>query len=462
LVSASAFYGLGGLATSVLGLISVPIFTRQLAPSAFGHLSLITALLFLVTVVVVLGLDDATQRWYGLADDEADRKTTFATWIWCQLTISLVIATALFVLARPLASSLIGDGSVSGALQWAAISVPLASLRTLTVNWLRMQERARAAAAYGVTVAIFCAAGSIVFVGVVHRGVAGFFIGQALGLAAGALLSIWLMRGWMWPGRADRHRLRLMLIFAIPLVPTAVGTWVVNLLDRYVLEALDGASAVGRYQIAYAVAGIAALVTTGFQLAWMPYAYRQSKRPDARDVYARAFLGYVAVCGVTAAVVSALAPEAVRLIAPPSYDAAATAVPALAFSYVFIGLTYVAMTGPSLRGVTTPIAVGTLLAAVATIALDLALIPSAGVTGASVATLLAWVVQPAWVFWRGARVYPVAYPFARAAVVLAACGLTGVLGVLAHNGPLSWVTGVKVAMLCLLVAFTAALARGRR
>jgi O-antigen/teichoic acid export membrane protein len=462
LVAASALYGLGGVATAVLGLLSVPVFTRTLPPSQYGRIGLITALLFLLGVVLVLGLDDATQRWYGLTADEVDRKTTFGTWIWTQLSVSALAAVAMLLAAKPLAGLLVGDAGASSALRWAALCVPLGSLRTVTVNWLRMQQRAGVAATYGVVVAASCTTASVVLVGVAHQGVSGFFAGQVIGLSAAAVFSCALMRSWLRPAAANLRRLRVMAVFALPLVPTAVGIWVINLLDRYIIDAIDGTGAVGRYQIAYAVAGLAALVTTAFQMAWMPYAYHRATRPDAADVFARSFLGYVAVCGGTAALVSMFAPEIVNVIAPASYRGAIDAVPALAFSYVFIGLTYIAMTGPSLRGVTTPIAVATLVAAAATVALDVTLIPWLGVTGASIATLLAWMTQPAWLFWRSSRLLPVRYDYGRATILLVGAAIVAVAGIAMHDAPLSWMSAAKVPLAGLLLLGSAVILRGER
>src|SRR5262249_39688410 len=152
-----------------------------------------------------------------------------------------------------------------------------------------------------------------------------------------------------------------------------------------------------------------------------PFAFGISRNPDAPRTYARALSAYVVGAGFLTAAISAAAPALLNVLVPVQYHEAATAVAALAISYVFIGLTYIAAIGPSIAGTSAPVATGTMLAAALTVPALLVLIPPFGIEGAAIATAVSWAVQPAYVFWRGHRLWPVRYRFVHAFAVLLVC-----------------------------------------
>ena len=79
----SAAYALVPASTALTSLILIPVTTRSFSPSDYGVLGLLLSLTTLLSIMVVLSLDSAAQRFYHLSDDEASRRGIFASWIWC-------------------------------------------------------------------------------------------------------------------------------------------------------------------------------------------------------------------------------------------------------------------------------------------------------------------------------------------------------------------------------------------
>lgn len=463
LVTSSGLYGLIGVASTVLGAVVVPLYAHAFSPAEYGIVSLVGASVALLAIVSTLGFDTATGRWYGSTDDERDRRRTTATWTAAQGITSLLLASILLALAAPLADALVDDPAAAPAFRWAALILPLSVPGTVAMTVLRLQDRRVAAIALGVVTAVGATGGAATMVLAADWGPSGVFAGQAAGYSVAAVLAVAQLRGWLSVSPASADRLRAMLRFALPLVPAAAAAWIVNLLDRFVLRLLDGTSDVGVYQVAYAVAGLTALATSGFQLAWGPFAFNISRQPDAARTYARALSAYVVGAGLLTAIISTITPALLHLVVPERYASAATPVPSLAISYVFIGLTYIAAIGPSIAGTSAPVAMGTLLAAALTVPLLVLLVPPFGIEGAAIATALSWAMQPAYVFWRGHKLWPVRYRFSHAAAVLLACGIVGQTLNLWRHGNIAVQIVVKFCVL-LLLAGTLALttAQGRR
>lgn len=422
LASESAVYGLSGLTAAALGFVVVPVYTRAFSPGQYGVLSVVTATTALVATLSVLALDAAAHRWFLTTEDVADRQTTFATWMWTQLATSAALVALGSALAGPLVVLLGLPDGTDDLLRLALLAVPLSTASTVALNWYRVRRLPWRAVAVGGGLAVAGAGCSLLLVGLGH-GLVGYFAGQVLAQVAVAASCVLALRGgWLSPRRASRARLRAMARYSLPLVPAALGTWVVMLLDRALVKAFAGSEEAGLYALGCTLGALVALVTTAFQLAWGPFALSLAETErDAPDVLARALVLYTWVVGLLAAAVTVLAPAALSVVAPPSYAGAASVVGPIAFSYLVIGLVYIAATGPTLAGTTSPVAVGTGLAALSTVVLDLALIPRWGRDGAAWATVLSWAIVPVWVFWRGQRVHPLPFPFRRAA------GIGGVL-----------------------------------
>ena len=452
LASESLVYGLASVVSRLLFVLLVPIYTRVFTPTEYGEIGLVTTAMVALSILGSLALDNAAHRWFWATDDEGDRKATLATWAWCQLAVSVALGAALTLSAGWVAAVLVGRASVAPYLVLAAWTVPLTTGATVTTNWLRMQRRPWATVAFTLGTTAAALALTLLLVGGLHRGVRGVFEAQLAAGAAGAVLSAALLGDWVHPRWFRAARLREMLRYALPLIPAAAAFWVVGMVDRYFVQHYTTTAQVGLYQVGYAVAALVALGTTAFQQAWGPFALSIHKQDDARRFYALALLLYLwTACGVAAAV-SLLAPEVLRIFTTPAYYGAATVVPWLSFSYVMLGLTYVAGIGPGLARQTWPLAVGVTAAAVLDVALNLVLTPRWGKEGSAVATLTAQAVVPLYLFAASQRLYPIPYRFGAGMAIVAAAAAVTALGT-TWNPPSPWV-GVagKLLLLSLLLA----------
>ena len=324
--------------------------------------------------------------------------------------IALVLCGVLAAAAVPLSSALLGSSSHAGLLRVGLAAVPLASFGTITINWLRFQRRPMVTVIFALTMAATTLCATLYFLNEMHLGLTAVPLGQVVGSAVGATLAFLMLPRWFNPRLVNLARLRQMLRFGLPLMPATVAIWVVNLLDRYFLESFHGAHQVGLYQAANQLAAVVAIATTAFQLAWGPFAFAHAADTDAKRIYSRVMLLFTVAASALCAVVASLAPQILSLAATPAYARGAQAVPWLTFSFVSVGLMYIAAVGPSIVGRTGLIAQATLLGAGLTIVLDLILVPPYAATGAAIATFTAWSAVPVYLFFRAHACFPVSFP----------------------------------------------------
>lgn len=449
LASESMIYGLAGMLSRFLMIFLVPIYTRIFSPEDYGAINLITSTMAMVTIFVVLALDNSAHRWYWETEDEDDRKRTLASWAWCQFVVSIIFGIVIIGLSGYLARTIVGREDVAIAFALSALALPVSALGTVTVNWLRMMRRPWATLAYSFATSLANVLLTIFLVVGLGWGLIGVFVGQFASAALGAIAATLLMHDWLSPRRFDWERLSVMLRFGLPLIPAALSFWIVSLADRYFVQFFTSTAEVGLYAVGSIIAALIAFVTGAFQQAWGPFALSIHKQPDAKQVYASVFLIYLWITCAMSTALTLFAPELLQIIATEAYANAATVVGFLALGTALSGLTYIAAVGPAIVKSNAPISIAIIYASILNIALNLVFVPWLGMIGAALGTLISQALVPLYLFYRAQQLYPIPYHFAPGIGFVGFASLLMVIGSLWQIESL-WIGIAVKLLLCLL------------
>lgn len=212
-----------------------------------------------------------------------------------------------------------------------------------------------------------------------------------------------------------------MLKFAVPLIPAALSYWLLNNTDSYFIAYFTKSTAeVGLFGIGAMLASMLSLFTGAFQRAWGPFSFSIINSPEAKNVYAQVFLLYGYIIGLLAALLLLFAPEMLMIFATPQYYGSAWVAGILGYNLMLIGFSYIAVIGISIKKTTAPYGMAMLYATILTVLLNVILIPKYGKEGSALATTLAQVLVPAYLFYKGQRVYYIPYKFTEVVIVIIA------------------------------------------
>jgi len=371
------------MATSFL---LTPAQTRVLGPSGYGQLSIGIALCQLGSVVLCLGLHSAAQRRYHQPDGADWARRLLGT----SMVLVVVVATVL-VVSVPAWAAVVDAGR--GHRLIMATVVVWSALAGLAVFALVVH---RAADRLGWYVAVALVQGLLAPVlGLVVAAHGGGALAYLVTMAAvqGVATTVGLVAARpRVPRRQDLRRLGDDLRFAVPLVPQQASSILLAMGDRVVLERLLGSAANGRYSVAYAVGSLGITVASAVNQVWMTRVY--SLGGGSADLAALAvarrqvqLLGAAATVGVAAG-----APLLYAWFLPASFHGGGLA---LVTALVAVGLVpygwLVTDQWTVLRnGATGRLAVVTLAAAAANLALNVVLVPVLGLVGSALATVLGY------------------------------------------------------------------------
>jgi O-antigen/teichoic acid export membrane protein len=392
IVGSGAVFALALGLQRVLNLALLPVYARFLSPTAYGQLSVVAAIATIATSGFSFGMDVATVlAWYRLADNPALRSRwlssvgafmTAAPICGCAIASAAVLALSPRPFGLPawwLVLALMGAG-----LGVTATTVPLALLRA--------QQRLGPYLSLTGVIAIVNTAASLVFIAVLHWGVAGWLAGTLLGYACGLLVAIPTVP-WPVSRRAgfDARAVRQALRFGLPLVPNLLSHWVLQVADRTILVGIVSGVALGQYTLAVNLTITITVLTTAMAQASMPTFARtgvsQVEGSNSSQLTAR----LVGVTGVVGLAAAALLPLIIDNLLPGGYHGAAQLCGWLALGFTLAGLYQIPVNVITLvAGKSAWVWPITFLAGAADIVLVLVWCPTGGVRAAAIATAISY------------------------------------------------------------------------
>lgn len=413
-VKHTLIFGLGSVVNSAFGLVLVPVYTRHLRASEFGVLSLLTISLTLITIVLKFGLNHAFFRHYYESEDESHRARIVGSTL-TFLLFSTTASVALLALFAPQVSSLVFSGNAGRANLVRLIAlISFFEIITLIPDSI-LRAKFKSARYSVVSIAAFFF--QIIFITylvvVVDASIENVLIGRLAGAAFEAAIFFLMVRGELSLGFSLKE-LRGLLAFGVPLIFGQIAFTLFMMIDRFFLERYADDRDLGAYALANTlVSVVTVLVTVPFSQVWTVMRFSVMNEEGAEEYYSRVLTYIVLVSMFLALCVAAVAGDGLVLYALKSYWSAAQIIPLLALAAVLDSASRVLNIGITLkrRTIYAPIVICAALAV--NVALNFVLIPRYRALGATVSTLISYVVFCALRYWASNMFFKVRYEWGR-------------------------------------------------
>ncbi len=435
-------YTAGNILVRGVSIVLVPFYTRVLTPGDYGALDMLTVLAGLINVTVALEITQGLARHLPEAQTEDQTRGFASTALWFAFGAYSVFLVAGMLGAEWLARIVLGEGGSASLMRVAIATIWMNGMFYLVQNQLRFTMRPTAYSVAGFVYALVSLGLAVVLVLGFHLGVAGFFYGQIAGAIAGLAVGFFYARK-SYGLYFDRKLLKEMLAFSAPLVPSSLGVFGMVYVDRIAIRKLMTLHDVGLYGVGYRLVSVIAILLVGVQRAIVPLIFAQFREKETPSHLARIFRLFVAAGLIMWAGVTLFSHEILALFTTPAFYEGAKVASLLAGATLVSNM-YMFMPGLDLEKKTSIVGVLNLTGAVMNTALNFALIPSLGIRGSALATLLSSAFVFAGYTVLSQRYYHVPHEWSRlAAVVIPTVVLTSWIGSLS---PVPWdMTALKVA-----------------
>jgi O-antigen/teichoic acid export membrane protein len=383
-------YALPMFLARAIGLILLPIYTRELGPTDFGFIEFVAAASAIVAVIVPLEINQAVARFLPENNDRQQRIAILITAM--SFTVS---AISLFcAITYPFLGKVLSVLNMPHLYIQYFFAISGALLVTSSVNLLqvffRFLSRAAASVTVNLTVVIVNALLVLYFAHYDKLGILQYFFSQIIAGLCGVAVSI-LMLSVEYSGvkkRLDPKMLRELLTFSTPLVLSSFGMLLGATFDRLIIGAYVGLSELGSFGVA---ARLASIVGIGFYVvstAMTPMVYRDHSTPEAKELIKKLFKLTIIGCLVLLAISSFFADSIVMLIAGNNYHGAKAYLFYILLSAI-IGNLYVFFLGMDIAKNTRLISKINISAGLSGVLLSVATVPYFGVWGVIVSGALA-------------------------------------------------------------------------
>ena len=242
-------YTISGLFTRSIAFILLPFYSRQLSPNDYGAFDYLTALGALVGVTAALEITQGLARALPESRDGAERRRYSSTALWFTVATYTAVTGVIVLFRDSLARHLLGTADFAPSIAVAAASYFATGLNYFVVNQLRWELRAAASSVLAISTGVATIIFASLLVGWLQLGLTGALLAQGLATAIGAGVGFILARP-SFDLIVDRKKLREMLAFSLPLVPSSLGVVVALYVDRLAIGQLMSLADVGVYGVA--------------------------------------------------------------------------------------------------------------------------------------------------------------------------------------------------------------------
>ena len=369
-----------------ISLFSTPIFTRLLTPADYGIVAVYMAWLSIFSLFI--GLQS-----HGSIANAKIKYDKFQINAYFSSVMTLAMLSFFFVLLicvllnRYIAELLEIENKLLIILIIHSFSSFIVSF--YTVKWMQFKEVEKNIL-FSLIISISTILLSALLVSYSNKNkYLGKIYGSAIPQVISAVVFLFLLYK---KGRCfyNKHYWKYCLNLTLPLILHGAAGMILSQSDRIMLKKIIGEEAVGIYSVGYSLALVIDLIWGAFNTSWLPYYYEDKKQKKITAILDRSN-NYLFVFSSLTMGFILLAPEVFKLLAPAVYWNGIKIIPFIALAYYFNFLYSFPANHEFFNEKTIFISIGTLCAAVINIIFNFLLIPSYGIVGASIATLIGYI-----------------------------------------------------------------------
>jgi O-antigen/teichoic acid export membrane protein len=407
-----AVYGFGDVATSVVSLLLLPIYTRYLSPSDYGVLAMLVTIEAVAKITFRWGADTAFMRLFYDCPDQPAKQRLASTVFLFLLAANGVLAAAC-VAGAGWFSHLLFKTNAHGLLVALTIANTfIGGFFFIPLHVLRIGGRASEFITYTSTRSVGTLVLRLLLVLWAGMGVRGIVVAD---IVMTTLVGLGLLRHFAPLIRPvfSRAVLREVLNFGLPRIPHSLAQQVIGLADRWFLNGYSTLRNVGLYSVGSTFGVAPKLFIGAFEFAWTPFFLGAMKEPDAGSIYSRISTYIVAILVLLVAGLSAISTDLVRAATQPDFHSAAAVVPWIAIGSLFQGLYIVGSIGIVITKQTRLYPLATGCAAAVSLLANALLVPRFGFLGAAWANAIAYGALAVVTISFSYRAYPIHYEWER-------------------------------------------------
>jgi O-antigen/teichoic acid export membrane protein len=380
-----------GVVVPLVGLITLPALTKSYPAEVYAVWMQSVIVVGLLSFTLNLCFGYAVVRFLAGEEDVEIRKHALGAMLWPTLAFSCFAIIISLFFGSAISQVMFASPGYASVVPLVFLWSALESWLLLLTSYLQARRNIKALSLMQICLAVYKIA-VIVALSAVGSGIEwilGAIVAGELGLVCILFGMIIREIGWPLPAVVG---LKDYLSFSLPLIPSALLFWAIGASDRFFIVYMLNLSQAGIYSASFFLGNLISLFYGPIQVALFPVISRlweQNEYVKVRNYLKYSNKLFLAIAVPSAAGLFVLSQSLLAILATPDYMAGGSLVLVIGVAAVLLGLyqinANVILLKQQTRWVTPLIAV----AAAATVAGNLVLIPVIGIMGAAVSVAAA-------------------------------------------------------------------------
>ena len=246
LASNTIIFAIGTFSSKILSFLLMPFVTRMLTTADYGSADLIQQTVNVLIPIVTLQVNSAALR-FSL--DKTKRKADVLT---VGIRTTLLGFIVFLVFAYPISLITINDFKLGEYIELIYIFVLISGFRQLCQQFVRGSGKVKLYAVDGIIATATTLIFTFLFLSPLKMGVTGYIFAIIASDACSIIFYIFAAKLYKYvrPHLFEKGIAGQMLKYCVPLIPTVILWWIINVSDRYMITFFVDSAANGLYTAA--------------------------------------------------------------------------------------------------------------------------------------------------------------------------------------------------------------------
>lgn len=387
LIKNTFILGFGQLAPKIMAIITLPILTAYLTKIEYGTYDLSLSLISFLIPIITLQIQQAVLRYLFSVTETKDRTTYVTNSVFFIAVTSLIGIPVILLILTIFKMDNFNKITICSWLFLETVYILFGQILRglgLTIKY------SFSAVLYAVTNLFFV----VLFVLIFKWGFSGLIFSLLLSYILSILYMIITAKIYKFikPQAISKNVIAQLISFSIPIVPSSISLWIVNLSDRIVITQFLGMSDNGIYSVANKIPNLYNTANNIFNLSWTETAAKVNDDGESTTYYGKLFHTLYNFLVGLMLVLIALTPFIFNILINEQFESAYYQIPILYFGVFFSSFVsfysgiYLALKR------TKQVAYSSILGAIINLAINLCLIKYIGLYAASISTAISFLV----------------------------------------------------------------------
>lgn len=381
----------GNVGSRLMFFIMLPFYTRWLPVEKYGNVDIINIYVTFLIGVVTCAIAESVFI-FPKGQPVGKQKEYFNSGL-LFLISSFVATLFVFMAVRLICGVRDAHNSFIDNIWLIYCILTTSALQQFVQQFTRSIDKIKVYSMAGVVLTALTIGLSFIFIP--RWGVGGYVVSVSLANVATVMYSLIVSKSYTYLGlrHASMKSCREMLGYSLPLVPNNVMWWLVNALNRPVMEAYLGMEAIGLFAVANKFPSVISSVFAMFAVSWQISVMEEFGKDGYARFFNRVFRIVILSMILASCLVSVLSPMIIGVFADEDYYESWKYVPVLSFSSVFMAISGMAGSNFSATRESKYFFYSSVWGALAAVIANFVFIPKIGTMGACFSVVLSFLVM---------------------------------------------------------------------